>query len=297
MITVLGASGNTGGRAVEQLRAAGEQVRAVGRDASRLARAAEQGAEPWVGDATDAGFLRTAFDGADAAYVLMPMDVTAEGYAGRQAAVGTAITDALAAAGVPRVVALSSLGAEIPGGPDLAATGYLGTLHDQEGRLRTLDADIVFLRPGLFLESFLFGLDAMREHGAHADSIDPQVTLPMVATRDVGDVAAEELRRTDRSGVVVREVLGAADRTVPDVVAAIGPALGLPDLGYVRLPDAEMESVLRQAGMPADGARLHVAMNRAFNEGRVGSLAGRGAATSTPTTVESWVASVTAVAR
>jgi len=296
MITVLGATGNTGGRVVEVLCAAGEQVRAVGRDAGRLAGAVALGAEPHVGDATDTAFLRTAFDGADAAYVLMPMDIAAADYASRQAAVGTAIAAALAAAGVPRVVALSSLGAEVPGGPDLEATGYLGTLHEQEQRLGSLDADITLLRPGLFLESFLFGVDAMRAHGAHADSIDPSVSLPMVATRDVGDVAAQELRRPG-SGVAVREVLGAADRTVPDVVAALGPALGLPDLPYVRMPDAEMESVLREAGMPADGAQLHVAMNRAFNVGRVGSLAGRGPGNTTPTTVEDWVAALPAVAR
>jgi uncharacterized protein YbjT (DUF2867 family) len=297
MITVMGASGNTGGRVVERLCAEGERVRAVGRDAGRLAGAVAQGAEPCVGDARDPEFLRAAFDGARAAYVLMPLDVTAADYAGQQAAVGTAVTAALAAAAVPRVVALSALGAEVPGGPDLEATGYLGTLHDQEGRLRTLDADVTLLRSGMFLESFLFGVDAMRAHGVHADSIDPQVALPMVATRDVGDVAADELRRTDRSGVVVREVLGAADRTVPEVVALLGPALGLPDLTYVRVPDAEMVGALEAAGMPADGARLHVAMNRAFNEGRVGSLAGRGPRTSTPTTVEEWVASLAAVAR
>jgi hypothetical protein len=38
-------------------------------------------------------------------------------------------------------------------------------------------------------------------------------------------------------------------------------------------------------------------MNRAFNEGRVASLAGRSPETGTPTTVEDWVASLTAAVR
>lgn len=293
MITVLGATGNTGARIVEALRAAGEPVRAIGRDAARLGAATALGAQPHVGDAGDAAFLRRAFDGADAAYVLMPIDLASPGYAAQQAAVGESVTEALRASGVPHVVALSSLGAEVPGGPDLAVTGFLGTLHEQEQRLATLEANLTLLRPGLFFESFLHGVDAMRAHGVHADSIDPDVTLPMVATRDVADVAAEALRHRSWSGTVVREVLGAADLTVPDAVAALGPAWGMPGLTYVRVPDREMQALLRDAGMPEDAARLHVAMNRAFNEGTVGSLAGRGPGNTTPTTVDAWARSLT----
>ncbi|MCE3552601.1 NAD(P)H-binding protein [Pseudonocardia sp. RS11V-5] len=65
MITVLGATGNTGGRVAARLAEAGEQVRAVSRSGRPV-----PGAEPWRGDATDRDFLTRAFTGAGAAYVL-----------------------------------------------------------------------------------------------------------------------------------------------------------------------------------------------------------------------------------
>lgn len=281
MITVLGASGNTGGRAVRRLRESGETVRAVGRDAARLADAAAHGAEPHVADITDRAALTTALRGADAAYVLMPLDVTAPGYRAQQEQVGTAIAAALADAGVPRVVALSSLGAERARG-----TGFLETLHEQEQRLAALDARVLFLRPGLFFESFLPALDAMLATGVHHDTIDPDVALPMVATADVGDAAAAALRDPDAVGV--RELLGPEDLTLPDAVARLGAVLGHPGLRYERPQEEVMRSVLVEVGLPPDLADENLAMNAAFNARTVRSLAGRGPATSTPTTLEDW---------
>jgi uncharacterized protein YbjT (DUF2867 family) len=281
MITVLGASGNTGGRVVRRLRETGETVRVVGRDAARLADAAAHGAEPCTADITDRAALTAALRGADAAYVLMPLDVTAPGYRAQQEQVGTAIAAALADAAVPRVVALSSLGAERARG-----TGFLETLHEQEQRLAALDARVLFLRPGLFFESFLPSLDAMLATGVHHDTVDPEVALPMVATADVGDAAAAALRDPGATGI--RELLGPEDLTVPDAVARLGAVLGRPGLRYERLPDEVMRTVLVEVGLPPDLADENLAMNAAFNRGDVGSLAGRGPATSTPTTLEDW---------
>jgi uncharacterized protein YbjT (DUF2867 family) len=281
MITVLGASGNTGGRVVRRLREAGETVRAVGRDTARLADAAAHGAEPHAADITDRTALTAALRGADAAYVLMPLDVTRPGYRAQQEQVGTAIAAALADAGVPRVVALSALGAERERG-----TGFLETLHEQEQRLAALDARVLFLRPGLFFESFLPSLDAMLATGVHHDTIDPEVALPMVATTDVGDAAAAALRDPDAAGV--HELLGPEDLTVPHAVARLGAALGRPGLRYERPPEEVMRAVLVEVGLPADLADENLAMNAAFNAGTVRSLAGRGPATSTPTTLEDW---------
>jgi uncharacterized protein YbjT (DUF2867 family) len=281
MITVLGAGGNTGGRVVRRLREAGETVRGVGRDTARLTDAAAHGAEPYAADITDRAALTAALRGADAAYVLMPLDVTRPGYRAQQEQVGTAVAAALADAGVPRVVALSSLGAERGRG-----TGFLETLHEQEQRLAALDARVLFLRPGLFFESFLPSLDAMLATGVHHDTIDPELALPMVATADVGDAAAAALRDPDAAGV--RELLGPEDLTVPDAVARLGAALGRPGLRYERPPEEVMRAVLVEVGLPPDLADENLAMNAAFNAGTVRSLAGRGPATSTPTTLEDW---------
>lgn len=279
MITVLGASGNTGGRVVRRLREGGEAVRAVGRDAGRLADAAAHGAEPHVADITDRGALTRALAGADAAYVLMPLDLAAPGYRAQQEQVGTAIAGALADARVPHVVALSSLGAELSSG-----TGFLETLHEQEQRLAALDASVVVLRPGLFFESFLPALAPMLATGVHHDTIDPDVALPMVATADIGDAAAALLRDPDAAGV--RELPGPEELTVPDAVARLGAAIGRPGLRYERPPEDVMRAVLVEAGLPADLTEENLAMNAAFNRGVV-QRHGVGVL-GTPTTIEEW---------
>lgn len=258
MITVLGATGNTGGRVAQRLTEAGQEVRAVSRSGA------------FTADATDRDAMARAFDGADAAYVLMPFGLFEAGYHAHQDRLGEAITEGLAAAGVPYVVALSSLGAELSAG-----TGFLTSLHRQEQRLGNLDADVLFLRPGLFFESFLPGLEGIRATGVHHDTIDPEVRMPMVATRDIGDVAAAAL--LDRRATGFREVVG-QELTVPEAVAALGAT-------YQRIPDAALHAALLAAGLPPDVADLHLEMNASFNAGLITM---RGTDPHTPTTVREW---------
>lgn len=279
MITVLGATGNTGRRITAQLLESGTPVRAVGRSAPGLAHPASARAEHWVGDLADPTFLTAAMRGADAAYVLMPFDLGEPDYRGSQARVGESIRAALEATEVRTVVALSSLGADVESG-----TGFIETLYDQEQRLRSLSGvDVLLLRPGVFVESFLPSLEAVRTNGFHADSVDPELAVPMVATRDIADIAADALLTGHWTGVQVREILGPRDLTHVEAAAAIGARIGAPDLPYVHLRYAQMLEVLVDAGLPEGIARLHVEMTRGLNDGTVASRAGRSPATSSPT--------------
>jgi uncharacterized protein YbjT (DUF2867 family) len=73
-VTVLGATGKTGGTVAERLLAAGVKVKAVGRSADKLAALKKRGAETISADVDDAAVLAAAFRGSDAAYRMIPSD-------------------------------------------------------------------------------------------------------------------------------------------------------------------------------------------------------------------------------
>jgi uncharacterized protein YbjT (DUF2867 family) len=290
MITVMGATGNTGGAVARRLLDAGEHVRVLGRSHDRLAGLAAAGARAVVGDATDPEYLTAAFRGADAVYTLLPVDVRQPDFHAHQARLREAIVAAIAAAGVPHVVALSAVGADLRSG-----TGFIASLHAQEARLRDLPAsDVLLLRPGSFYDNFHAQLDVIAAEGVMADSVAPDVPLPMVAARDVAAVAAAALVARDWHGVSVHEVLGPRDLTHEEVARIVGRSIGRPDLAYVQVPYDDMEAMLTAAGFSPDAAHHQVEMTRAFNEGRVAASGLRTPADAAATRFEDFAAELAA---
>jgi uncharacterized protein YbjT (DUF2867 family) len=287
MITVMGATGQTGGATARRLLEAGEHVRALGPSADRLAALRDAGAERFPVDASDAAALTEAFRGANAAYVLLPISPEVPDWHAHMAQLGEAIVTAVRAAGVPYVVAVSSVGADLPSG-----TGFLTGLHGQEQRLQTLTdvAHVLAFRPGAYFENAYGWLPVITEQGVMADSVAPDAPLPMVATRDVGAAAAAALRSRDWTGFAVRELLGPRDLTYAQVARMIGAAIGRPDLAYVQIPEDDLRAALAAAGWSPDATRLQVEMNRVFTDGSVAARATRTAGSTTPTRFEDFAA-------
>jgi uncharacterized protein YbjT (DUF2867 family) len=287
MITVMGATGNTGRKITGRLLEAGEDVRALGRSPEKLAELERLGAETVAGDVRDASYLAGTFAGADAVYTLTPFDPTLPDYHADQDRRGEAIASAIRESGVRHVVALSSLAAELAGG-----TGFVASLHRQEQRLRSLDGvDVLFLRPAVFFEDFRSALETIRREGVVADSVAPGAKVPMVATADIAAVAATALRERDWTGHVVRELLGPRDLTYPEVAAAIGEAIDRPGLPYVQVPDDELAAILTAgAGFSPDFAAQLVEFNHALSDGRVRPVDGRTAENTMATEFESFAA-------
>ena len=206
-VTVLGATGKTGGTVAQRLLAAGVKVKAVGRSPDKLAALVKRGAQAVVADVADAAALTEALRGSDAAYLMIPGDITKPDMLGQYARATEAITRAVTDAGVRRAVFLSSLGAELTAG-----TGPIVGLHGAEERLRAISGlALLILRPGYFYENNYGTLALIKHQGINGGAIDPGVAMPTIAAADIGDVAAEALRTADFSGVVVRELTGPRD--------------------------------------------------------------------------------------
>ncbi|MCA8918406.1 MAG: NAD(P)H-binding protein [Planctomycetes bacterium] len=282
MITVMGATGNTGGRIAKSLLKQGHEVRAIGRNEERLAELRALGAEVRIGDTMDTDFLADAFDGSAAVYTLLHTDPRSPDYRAAQDQHGEAIVAALRSSAIPYVVALSSLG--VDQGED---TGAIAGIAAQEERLRQLeDVNVLLLRPVSFFENFFEAIELIQTQGIIADSVNADMPIPMIATQDIAAVAVEALAARDWKGVVVRDLLGERDLSYSEATRIIGDRIGRPDLAYVQLPYDEMTLALVQAGMSQSFARLYTEMTRSFNEGRVGTEPARIPDNTTPTTFE-----------
>ena len=182
MYVILGASGHTGSIIANSLLSKGEKVRVMGRDAGRLERFVRRGAEAVTANLSDAAALTKAFSGADAAYLMLP-PVTSREDQERQS---DAIAKAVKESGLRYAVHLSSYGAHVPEG-----TGPIAGLHSSEQKLNAIRGlNVLHLRAAYFMENNLAAIGMIHGMGMFGGALLPDLKLPMIATRDVGDYAA-----------------------------------------------------------------------------------------------------------
>jgi uncharacterized protein YbjT (DUF2867 family) len=288
MYVILGASGNTGSIIADSLLSKGKKVRVVGRDAGRLQRFVRRGAEAFTGDMSDVAALSKAFSGARAAYLLLPPITSRED----QERESDAIARALSESGLRYAVYLSSYGAHVPEG-----TGPVTGLHSSEQKLNAISGlNVLHLRAAYFMENNLAAISMIQEMGIFGHALLPDLKLPMMATRDVGDYAAQRLLDLDFSGKQTRELLGERDLSMAEATAIIARGIGKPDLHYVQFPYDQVQQVLEQMGMPPKKAAVYIEMFRAINAGVLAAQEPRSRENTTPTSFEQFVQDVFAPA-
>lgn len=285
MYVVVGATGNTGSVVAEKLLAHGERVRAIGRNKEKLAKLEAKGAEACAGELTDCTFLAQCFTGARAVYFMVPPNPMSNDYRAFQREIIEIGATALEKAKIRYVVALSSYGADKEAG-----SGPVSGLHGMETRFaKIVGLNVLFLRPGYFMENLLGQVGAIQHFGAMASPVRPDVALPAVATEDIGAAAAEHLLKLDFAGHETKELQGQRDTNYAEVATIVGKAIGKPDLKYIQMPGNEFVAAVQGMGLSQNFGELIVEMSDAMNDGRMKALEPRTAENTTPTTIETFV--------
>jgi len=284
MYVILGASGNTGSIIADSLLSKGKKVRVVGRDAGRLERFVRRGAEAFTGDVSDAAALTKAFSGARAAYLMLPPITSREDQERETDAIAQAVTES----GLRYAVHLSSYGAHVPEG-----TGPVTGLHSSEQKLNGIGGlHVLHLRAAYFMENNLAAISMIQGMGIFGHALLPDLKLPMIATPDVGNYAAQRLLDLDFSGKQTRELLGQRDLSMAEATTIIGRGIGKPDLRYEQFPYDQIQQVLEQTGMSPKKAAVYIEMFTSINAGVLAAQEPRSLENTTLTSFEEFVQGV-----
>ncbi|MEU6425154.1 NAD(P)H-binding protein [Microbispora sp. NPDC046973] len=223
MIVVTGATGNVGRPLVRALAEAGERLTAVSRGTAPVNL--PRGTRHVRADLAAPETLRPALDGAEALFLH-------DGGTGGVGLDPRAILDVAGAAGVRRVVLLSSQG--VVTRPESASHG--GVMRAAEEAVRESGLAWTILRPGVFASNAYAWAESVRAERTVAAPFG-DVGIPVIDPADIAEVAAVTLRKDEHVGHAY-ELNGPAAVTPRQQAEAIGAALG-ESVRFVELTRAE----------------------------------------------------------
>ena len=259
MFLVTGLTGKVGGATAEHLLAHGKKVRALVRNREKAASWADRGVELVDGDWNDPAAITHALNGVEGAFVMLPA-VWAPSLDYREAkGVIANYVEALTNAPPPRVVALSSMGANRTSG-----LGMITALALFERGLLDLPSPIAFVRAGGFFENFLYGLHVAQGGTLPVYYNPTKRKSTMVGTNDIGAEIATLLAGPAWSGPRIVELgsMVSAD----EVAAQLGEVLNR-DVKAFAVPRAGWAEAFEQFGVPRGHTGPAEEMFEAVNAG------------------------------
>ncbi len=258
MYAITAVTGQVGGVVARTLLADGKEVRAIVRNAEKGKAWAAQGCEVALAEMDDTVALQKAFTSVEAVFILLPptFDPSPDFAEARRTI--ASIRNALEAARPARVVCLSTIGA------NATQPNLLNQLGMLEKELRTLPMPVTFLRPGWFMENAAWDVASARETGVIHTFLQPlDKPVPMVATADVGRVAAELLQQAGE-GVRIVDLEGPWRVTPNEIGATFSKLLGKPVRMEI-VPRETWQGLFESQGMKNPTPRIQ--MIDGFNEG------------------------------
>lgn len=277
MFAITGITGQVGGAVATHLLDGGQAVRAVLRDPAKGGSWAERGCEVAVAHMTDPAALARAFADVEGVFVVIPpVFDPAPGFPEVRSVIA-ALEEAMSRARPARLVCLSTIGAQV------TRPNLLNQLGLVEQALGSLGLPVAFLRAAWFMENAAADVRSARAEGVIQSYLQPvEKPVPMVATADIGRIAAGLLRES-WTGRRIVELEGPRRVAPVELAAVLSGILGHP-VRTEPVPRDDWEAVFRTGGARNPTPREQ--MIDGFNEGWIEFECGQAGASKGTTHIE-----------
>jgi uncharacterized protein YbjT (DUF2867 family) len=263
---VTGGAGHITKPAAEKLLAAGHQVVIVSRSAENVKELVAKGASAAVGSIEDETFVKNAFAGADAVYLMIPPNFSpGPSWRAYQNKVADIYVNAVKANNIKNVVMLSSIGAHMGNG-----AGPIDGLADMEKKLGALEnVNVKFLRPSYFYYNLFSMIPLVKNMNIAGSNFgNSGEKLVLTHTSDIAEALSDELLHLNFTGHSSRYI-ASDEKDVNDIAAVLGNAVGKPGVAWVTFTDEQALEGMLQAGLQQSIAEGYVQMGKSLRTGQI----------------------------
>ena len=263
---ITGSLGHISKPVVQKLRASGHSVTVVTSNASKSKDIETLGANVAVGSVEDRNFLKKAFAGAQAAYLMIPPNWALTGsWIDYQKGVINNYIEALKTNRIKNVVLLSSIGAHMGKG-----AGPVDGLSVAEWHLSQLkDVNVKIVRPSYFFYNLMGMIPMIKNMNIMGSNFgSSKEKLVLTATSDIAEVVANELLNLKFKGHTIRYI--ASDERHPKEIAEIlSKAVGKPGTPWIEFKDEDALNGMLQNGLSKEIATNYMTMGAALRNGKM----------------------------
>lgn len=261
-IVVTGSLGHIGKPLAEALVNGGHTTVVISSKAGKQKEIEALGATAAIGSLHDAAFLTATFAGADAAFVMVPPAFAEADQVAYYRRLADHYAIAARAAGIKRIVHLSSYGAHLD-----KDSGFILGAHHAELILDKLQGvSTTHLRAGYFYYNLYAFTDMIKAQGIMGSNFGGSDKMVLVHPADVAAAAAEELQKP--AGEKIRYV-ASDERTANEVAQVLGDALGIAGLQWLSFTDEQTKDVMLKRGLPDSVVTNFVELGAGLHNGKL----------------------------
>ena len=279
-IVIGAAAGNVGSRIAKKVATANHSAVLLGNKLESLENLNIPNSSSYEVDMSDVEQVVTHTKGADGLFWLVPPVIGVSSLKEWYDDIIAAGVAAIKENKIPRVVVISSLGA---GASDnLGTVTYVGNM---EKAFKEVASNVVFLRPGYFMENFLLQKDDILKNGYFSFPYDTNHDIPFISADDIGDVAAQYLMDVNWAGQWTRNIMGPSNITLKEAADIFSAELQQ-EIVYKQVSSGDIKNQFAQFGANDTVQKELVDLYKALGDPNGAYSTPRTLEAYTPTTLE-----------